>query len=83
MASLSVSESHDEEFVHVHEVEANESGATLIRVTPSQTVGELKEAIANEIGSELDEIYVAFANQQLSDGRALSSNEVQLPNSYR
>jgi hypothetical protein len=75
MVSPSASESHDEEFVHVQEVDANESETTPIRGTPSQTVRELKEAIANTIGSELDEIFVAFGNQKLSDGRALSSNE--------
>lgn len=75
MASPSASESHDEEFVHVQEVDANESETMLIRGTLSQTVRELKEAIANTIGSELDEIVIAFGEQELSDGKALSSDE--------
>jgi hypothetical protein len=84
MASSSTSESHDEEFVLVQEANANDSETTLIRgVSASQTVRELKEAIASEIESEWDEISVAFARTLLLDSRALSSDGVQHPNSCR
>ncbi|KAF8858233.1 hypothetical protein BDZ45DRAFT_674181 [Acephala macrosclerotiorum] len=77
MANPSASESHDEECVHVREVDANDSEKTLIRGIPSQTVGELKEAIANTIGSKLDEIFVAFGSIRLSDNdQTLSSHGI-------
>jgi hypothetical protein len=79
MASSSASESRDEEFVLVREANANNSETTLIhRVPISQTVKELKEAIANEIDSDWDEILAAFGRQMLADSKALPSNEVQL-----
>ena len=74
MMSSSTPKSEDEEFVIVQEVHANESETPLIRGTPSQTVRELKEAIANTTESELDEILLAFATSDLNDSKALSCN---------
>jgi hypothetical protein len=84
MASSSASESYDEEFVLVREANANNNETTLIlRVPASQTVKELKEAIANEKESDWDVISLAFGRDWLADGKALLGNEVQLPDSCR
>lgn len=84
MASSSASESHDEEFVIVREANATNNETTLIpRAPASQTVKELKEAIANEKESDWNVISLAFGRDWLADSKALSGHEVQLPDSCR
>jgi hypothetical protein len=70
-ASSTLGERSQDKRVRVAEIDANEGVETAIRpVTASQTVKELKEAIAEEIGAECDELSILFAETFLKDGEA-------------